>query len=374
MTAPTDESGPEQGRYLLCSRKDGIGARLNNLVWTWRLARSANLRTLCFWPPLDPYYGESYGAGDLLDVYSLTTSALRHELKIVDGRPFDFIHPKVVRLEAGERHDPNAYAVIPKAVRSSKHGPVPLIDSGIGPVLQPGEDPEAATLEARALFARLPLNLRILQHLKHAEKSYGLKRMVAVHVRGGDILEVLRDACANFTPEDLAPGSVLDRYTEHFFRGCASPPSYVRLVRRYLTEGYGILFFSDTPGAAHPFQKRFPYKLMTAESLPTPQLTGIQRALFEILLMSRCHAIIGAKSMFSNLASLIGGAPLVDARRETTPEEFMRVYKRAVRFDSLAPEIRAGISQVLVRKLEENRLLDLWGTGGEDILRLLAAA
>jgi len=148
----------------------------------------------------------------------------------------------------------------------------------------------------------------------------------------------------------------------------------VRLVRRYLTEGYGILFFSDTPGAAHPFQKRFPYKLMTAESLPTPQLTGIQRALFEILLMSRCHAIIGAKSMFSNLASLIGGAPLVDARRETTPEEFMRVYKRAVRFDSLAPEIRAGISQVLVRKLEENRLLDLWGTGGEDILRLLAAA
>lgn len=374
MSLPSAPPDQPSRRYLLCSRKDGIGARLNNLMWTWRLARTANLGTLCFWPPLDPYYGESHGAGDLLDVYSIATSNLQDELKIVDGRPIDFVHQEIVRLEAADRHDPMAYAVKSKTHRSSKSPPVPLLDGGVGPILAPGEDAEQAAAEFRALFARLPLHLRIRQNLKQVEKTHDLSRMIAVHVRQGDIVEVLRDACANFTPESQAPGSVLDRYIEHFFRGCAPPPAYVRLVRTYLTAGYGLLFFSDTPNAAYPFQKRFHYKMMLAQDLVLPQLTGIQRALFEILMMSRCHAIIGTKSMFSNLASSIGGAPIIDARRESNPEEFLRAYKRAVGFDQLSPETRAGISQVLVRKLEENRFLDLWDAGGQDILRLLDAA
>ena len=374
MTAEPEESKPAENRYLLCSRKDGIGARLINLAWTWRMAQAAGLKTLCFWPPLDPYYGEANGVGDLLDVFALATSDLNDELKIIDARPIECVHARPVTLSPDMRHDPLAYAVTPKTGRSSKSPPVPLIDSAMGPLLAPGESAADATEEVRALFARLPVTLRIRQALKAAEKSLGLHRVVAVHVRRGDIVETLRKACRHFTPAELEQGSVLDRYTEHFFRGCAPTSSYIRLVRPYLREGYGILFFTDTPVEAEPFKARFPYKLALAEDLAPKHLTGIQRAFFEILVMSRCHAIIGAKSAFSTLASLIGGIPIVDARGHTTAEEYLKSYKRAVRFDRLPPEAREGISQVVVRKLAENRLLDRWSADGEEILRLLDAA
>ena len=78
--------------------------------------------------------------------------------------------------------------------------------------------------------------------------------------------------------------------------------------------------------------------------------------------------------MFSNLASLIGGKPLVDVRRQATPEEFLRSYKRATTFQSLPRPAQAGISQVLVRKLEQNGLMGYWNADGEKVLRLLEQA
>jgi hypothetical protein len=363
-----------EDRYLLCSRKDGIGARLVNLVWTWRLARNAGLKTLCFWPPLDPYYGESNGVGDLLDVYALAASELRRELTIIDARPIDHLRPEPTMLDPGKRHDAQAYAVTPRFGSGARSHAIPLIDTGMGPLLAHGERSAKATAEARALLARLPLTHRLQQALRLLDKSHNLQRTIAVHVRRGDIVEVLRGACEALAPDAQEKGSLLDRYTEHFFRGCAPAPSYLRLVRPLLKQGYSILFFSDTPGEAEPFLKRFEYKMTLARDLGPDNLTGIQRALFEIHLMSRCHTIVAAKSTFSILASLIGGAALVDARRETKADEWVRAYRRAVRYDYLAPEVKAVVSQVLVRKLQENRLLELWSADGEEILRLLAAA
>ncbi len=361
-------------RYLLCSRKDGIGARLVNLLWTWRLARAGGLRTLCFWPPMDPQYGATNGVGDLIDLLALTTGELGDELRIIDGRPIDYLNPVAADLSAEIPCDPARLAYVPGPIRGSKSAPTPVIETGIGPLLTEGEDAAAAAEEVRALFASLPLTPRIEKSLKAVNKLHALDRMVAVHVRAGDIVEVLQGACAGFTPEALEPGSVLDRYTEHFFRGCAPSPAYLRMLRPYLKQGYGLLFFSDRAHAAVTYEKRFPYKLVKASELAPVRLSDIQRALFEIMMMSRCHAIIGTKSMFSNLASLIGGAPVVDVRRQATPEEFLRGYKRATTFASLPGAAREGVTEVLLRKLEQNGLMGAWNADRDRIRRLLAEA
>jgi hypothetical protein len=360
-------------RYLLCSRKDGIGARLVNLLWTWRLARAGGLRTLCFWPPMDPYYGSTSGVGDLIDRLALATGPISDELRIIDGRPSDMLNPVVTRVDPDRPCDPAALAYSLGRIRGSKSPAVPVIDNG-GPMLTAGEDPAAAAEQVRALFASLPLAPRIEKSVKAVAKDHNFSRLVAVHVRGGDIVEVLREACEGFTPEALEPDSDLDRYTDHFFRGYAPSPACVRLLRPYLQQDFGLLFFSDTPGAVDPFQKKFPYKLIKADDLAPVPLNEIQRALFEILMMSRCHAIIGAKSMFSTLASLIGGVPIQDARRQATPEEFLGAYKWASGFERLAPEIQAGVSQVMLRKLGQNGLQEQWNADGETVLRILAEA
>jgi hypothetical protein len=283
------------------------------------------------------------------------------------------LNPVVTRVDPDRPCDPAALAYSLGRIRGSKSPAVPVIDNG-GPMLTAGEDPAAAAEQVRALFASLPLAPRIEKSVKAVAKDHNFSRLVAVHVRGGDIVEVLREACEGFTPEALEPDSDLDRYTDHFFRGYAPSPACVRLLRPYLQQDFGLLFFSDTPGAVDPFQKKFPYKLIKADDLAPVPLNEIQRALFEILMMSRCHAIIGAKSMFSTLASLIGGVPIQDARRQATPEEFLGAYKWASGFERLAPEIQAGVSQVMLRKLGQNGLQEQWNADGETVLRILAEA
>ena len=373
MNASTNQLRRTESSYLLCSRKDGIGARISNLLWTWRLARNSGLRTLCFWPPLDSYYGENHGVGELLDLFVLNTSALEEELKVVDGRPIDSIRADFVRLELNNRHDAKAYSVTPEVADNQPHSRVPVIDSGHGPLLAPGEHNSVARKEARVLFGRLPLSLDIRKALSHIDKVTNLDDVIAVHVRRGDIVATLRDACENFTPTAHVPRSV-DRYTEHFFRGCAPSPGYMRVIRPYLKQGHRILFFSDTPAAVQPFERRFPSKLLIARNLAPARLTNAQTALFEICLMSRCCAVVGAKSMFSSLASLVGEIPLVDVRRKSSAEEYLRAYKRVVGFDGLDRSIQNALVEIVVRKLTENGFLDFWRASSEDIRALLEAA
>lgn len=367
-------SAVSRDRYLLCSRKDGIGARLCNLVWTWRLARNSGLGTLCLWPSMAPYYGNANGVADILDVYTLATSSLQDELRIIDAKPIDTFWSEVVRLRPRERHEANDYAVSPSLGIGTKRKPFPVIDSLAGPLLAPGEDPASATQSARELFGRLPLSWRIRQNLDSVNTSLDLTKMIAVHVRRGDIIDTLRSACAEFTPESKEPGSALDVCTAHFLRGCVPPSTYLDLMRPYLEQGYGVLFFSDTPGSAQLFESEIRSPLIRAAGLSSLPLSPSQQAMFEMVLMSRCHAIVGPRSLFSRTASLMGGAPLIDAHRRSSAEDFLQTYARAVRFRHLEPGARAGAAHVLVRALKHEGFLERWETGEGDILRLLEAA
>ena len=359
--------------WLLCSRKDGAGARLANLLWTWRLARGAGLRTMCFWPPLPGYYADAPGADDVLDLDALRASELQDELRVIDGRPGDFVHPRFVTLNPRQEHDPRDH-VVSADPTCSEGTRARVIISTDGPLLRNGETRPDAADEARALFARLPWQKRVQEALDRVVGEHDLGRMVAVHVRSGDIVAGLRDACLGFGPEGLQPGSRLDRYTQHFFRGCAPTRSYLSLAERFEREGYAILFFSDTPSTAHPFQERFAPELLFAGALAPAPLSSVQQELFEMILMSRCHVIVGTKSKFSTLASMISGVPVLDVRREATPSDSIEAFRRAAGFDALSPDVQAGVSEVVLRQLEQGRFLRRWQVSADEIRRMLEHA
>ncbi len=197
---------------------------------------------------------------------------------------------------------------------------------------------------------------------------------MALHVRRGDIVEVLKAAGAEFEPEALEAGSVLDRYTEHFFRACAPVETYCRALQPYLDRGLNVLLFSDTPEMEAPFIERFGDRVVLARELAPPILTGLQQAMFELLLMSACGIIIGTKSTFGLLASVVGKAYFVDARNDATPAEFIAAYRQAIRFPQLAAVARAGVGEVLARKLRENGFLATWRLAEDDIPALLRGA
>ena len=350
-----------------------MGARLANLMWTWRLATKVGARTLAFWPPMDDYYGEIAGVGDIIDLYQLATAPIRDEIQIVDGRPADMFVPSLVDLNPRKACFPERYLVSPPGTYRTKT-PLPVLESARGPLLVAGESKKAVAAEARELFARLPIRDVILRSLKAARRAYRPKGLVAVHVRRGDIVEVLKTAGAGFVPEACEPGSVLDRYTEHFFRACAPVETYQRMLQPFLDRGQDILLFSDSPEMAAPFVERFGDRVVLARELAPPTLTGLQQAMFELLLMSACGVIIGTKSTFGLLASVVGKAYFVDARNDATPEEFIAAYQQAIALPELDGKARAGVGEVLVRKLQENGFLETWKMAEDDILRLLQAA
>ncbi len=358
--------------FLVCSRKDGMGARLANMLWTWRLAQRVQARTLVFWPPMDTYYGQATAAGELLDVYVMASSPMRDEVQIIDARPADYFGVTPINLDPAVVCDPADFLVRP-GDRPSK-APTPVIQTAVGPFLMADEAKSDAVAQAQALFARLPLRNNIRNAFKAANIAHGFGGMVAVHVRRGDIIDVLRNACAELTPEGRQSGSVIDRYTEHFFRCCAPVETYKRLMSPYVKKGYDILFFSDSPEMAAPFKEWLGDRLILANDIATPKFTGLQRALFELLIMSLCPTIIGTKSIFGNLAALIRGADFIDARRHSTPDEFVLAYRQAVGFTDLDREVRAGVSEVLLRKLNENQFLGLWNADDGDIRRILETA
>lgn len=350
-----------------------MGARLANLMWTWRLARKVGARTLAFWPPMDDYYGEIAGVGDIIDLYQLATAPIREELQIVDGRPTDMFVANLIDLNPRKACFPEQYLVAPPGTYRTKT-PLPLLESARGPLLMAGESKKAVAAEARELFVSLPFRDIILRSLKATRREHRPKGLVAVHVRRGDIVDVLKTAGAEFIPEAREPGSVLDRYTEHFFRACAPVETYHRMLQSFLDRGQNILLFSDTPDMATPFVERFGDRVVLARELGPPILTGLQRAMFELLLMSACGVIVGTKSTFGLLASVVGKAYFIDVRSDATPEEFIGAFQQAIEFQRLGAAARTGVGEVVVRKLQENGFLGMWNTAEEDILRLLQAA
>jgi hypothetical protein len=371
MTNLADALSSSDEKYLLCSRKDGMGARLANLLWTWRLARKVGARTLVFWPPMDEYYRAVAGIGDILDLYQLATGPIREELQIVDGRPADMFVPHLIDLNPRRACVPERYLVSPPGTYRART-PLPVLESSNGPLLMAGESKKAVAAEARELFARLPLRRRISKSLRVARK-YHPKALVAVHVRRGDIVDILKTAGAEFTPAAREAGSMLDRYTGHFFRACAPLETYYRLLQIHLDRGETILLFSDTPEMEAPFVERFGDRVVLARALAPPTLTGLQQAMFELLLMSTCDVIIGTRSTFGLLASAAGNASFVDARQYTTPEEFIGAFQQAIEFQGLEADARTAVGEVVVRRLRENGFLKMWNTAEDDLLRLLGA-
>ncbi len=362
-----------QGPWLLCSRKDGVGARLANLLWTWRFARGAGLRTICFWPPLPSYYASNAGAQEVVDLASPRAAELKDELGIVDGRPRDYFRPAFVELDYGKALDPADYAVSASDIAGEETPRARVITSADRPPFREGETPAEVLEDAKRVFARLPLPARIVDAVDSLAGQHDFGRLVAVHVRRGDIVEGLRTACLAFGPDDLLPRSMLDRYTQHYLRGCAPTRTYLAIAKRFVETGHRIMFFSDTPSTASAFQKRFASDLLFAADLAPARLNSVQQALFEIVLMSRCSAIVATVSKFSTLASVIGGAPLLDVRGEATPAHTIRAFRRASGFDELPADVRAGVTEILLRQLQRGRQLRRWKVDADEIRRLLQA-
>ena len=344
-------------RHIICNRPDGLGPRLSNLLWTWRIARKLDARVLVFWPPMDSHYGEDVRAKDLFDTYELATHPLRGELQIVEDACEAHFRPNYLNLYRKTRHDPLDLVTMLPAERKSARPPGVVI-GWRGPFLMPAEAASKALAELPPLFARLPVQPEIRVAVERTARHIDFAKTVAVHVRRGDIVDTMVSACAEWDPDAGEDEEILAKRIGAFLMRCAPLQTYVRLIRPFLAQGFKVLFFSDTPEVADEISRRLGRRMAMAQTFAPKDLSDIQRAFFELLLMSRCPVVIGAKSAFGTLAATVGGGAFVDAQVDTQPNELIGAVWEHLEPQSLSAQVRATISDVIFRVILRLDVMD----------------
>jgi hypothetical protein len=353
IARPIRQASGATQRQLICSRGDGLGARLYNVLWSLRFARKSGARLLVFWPPMSSKYGVDVRSADIFDAAALAAGPFSDEVRFLDARPED-LGPvdRITYLRPDRSHDPADFDVGPALTRGQDK-PIPVLSIMHGPILVRGETAAAARREAVALFRELPFHRAVREAVEAASNRRDLSRTVAVHVRGVDILKHLRRTLARFSKTPNAARVHVELYTGHFFRCCAPEEAYERALGPYLDQGFDLLLFADSPLTSEAFTQRFRDRFTLAADLEPPGVQSLQTALFELLLMSRCKAIVGTGSMFATLAALAGDVDIVDVRDGIRPELLVRHYLESIDPGSLGSEEAAYLSRVIAHKLKE---------------------
>ena len=177
------DTGPP--RYLICGRKDGLGSRLANLVWSWRLARRIDARLLSFWPTDEINGGKGLDVREIFDEDQLAAAPLCGELEIIRGRWDKHFRALPVDFDEQTFCDPLPLVVAAQLNQRIKAS-VPVLRGWRGPLWLEGETVWNAVVDAGRLLGRLPVHPRVRAALDQASRDQALSRTIAVHIRRGD--------------------------------------------------------------------------------------------------------------------------------------------------------------------------------------------
>lgn len=145
-----------------------------------------------------------------------------------------------------------------------------------------------------------------------------LRECIAVHVRRGDILEMLRHSSL-----DLLADGLMIQILQRFMPLSA----YFHAVDRHRG---GIVVCTEDRGVVARFAERYgPERIVACADMP---LSENQRAAMDLLLLSRSQRIIApAVSFFSQCAASIGNTPLLNTswRLDETTDEVRQLLEDA---------------------------------------------
>jgi tetratricopeptide (TPR) repeat protein len=262
---------------VIAVREDRLGARLCALVNGLRIAEALDARFQFVWPPDDEWADEINDVGQVFSPAFLG----RHLLSDPDYAKIGK-HIEGRTQTAGEVYgvsigDDDYYIV------KTPFGEYPL-------ERLPGA--HAATDIASTFRSRIEFNAAILAPV---ERQLGGvlagRRAIGLHLRRGDVLRARADYEGRFAP--IA-------YFEDYVKS------------QSLGADAAVFVFSEDADAGRALVRRLdasPATLIDSDGL---NLSPLQRAVHEFLVMTRMHTLAGTHSAFRETAALVGGAASVD--------------------------------------------------------------
>ena len=297
-----------EARKLYVCRHDRLGMRLVNILQSWRFARRAGYRTIACWPTRElnmekdvSREGHDYSLQRFFDVMQLSVFLEPQGIQFIETAPPQGLtpvtHDAALRKHYPKQFDPAAISSLP---------PVLFVDGFAAGLRFRDEDDNTVRLGCRSLFKMLPWCSQIRQGAEKLIRSMGSDPFVAVHIRRGDFVSVVREMLQKaMTQNATVAGPDLKRMLRMLPKKLAPLSSYVAAVERTLPAGSRVLVFSDSAETAKVFAQLLPYRVEIISDVATPDLDVNQRALAELIVMSSAECLIGTHSAFSRCAALV---------------------------------------------------------------------
>ena len=294
---------------FIVRRGDRLSARIKSLLFAWRFSNEVGGQLIFCWFPRDrSIYGalppEPYTANLIWNLPQFYAERGFEELIFLDG---EYRRDDPLPSLSGSEFD----AVRPDAFnRTDFEGRrLTFLESGHMAFRFAGDTDELVHGQLRTLFARLPLEPRVEAVLARAQEELGEQPYVALHVRRGDVLSLMRVAL----PE-LQAGHASDivlRYTRAVAGYTAPLDWYDPYVETALQAGEKLVFFSDSPETFEHFERRHGRrKIIKAATLARGLKIPLQQAFVEFLLIKQAARVIGTKSSFAGFAATLGGGSI----------------------------------------------------------------
>jgi tetratricopeptide (TPR) repeat protein len=335
-----------QARKLYVCRHDRLGMRLVNILQSWRFARRAGYSTIACWPTRElnaekdmSREGHDFSLQRFFDLTQLSVLLEPQGIQFTETTPPQGLtpvtHDTALRGHYPKQFDPAALASLP---------PVLFVDGFAAGLRFRDEDDNAVRLGCHGLFQLLPWCTQIKEGAEKLRRSMGGDSFVAVHIRRGDFVSVVREMLQKaITRNATEPGPDLKRMLRMLPKKLAPLSSYVAAVERTLPAGSRVLVFSDSAETAKTFSELLPYRVEIISDVATPDLDVNQRALAELIVMSSADCLIGTHSAFSRCAALVSKGDYLNV----APARADSVYALAC-LEEIAGELLAAHPQLRI--------------------------
>ena len=347
-------------------RGDGLGTRVLNLMYGRMFAQDLGLPFKICWPVLESRF---YDQPDLLHAAELDgIIADRHVFKTTTGLIGELVDAgilngmRLLRVRGAEdaRSSDELLASLASADAIEFSAPCPV---------DVGRDRGASVEGTLQSYWRevnwSPAFLARVDAFATGLGPGGLATAVAVHVRRGDLLTMLRQADLDML-RDTGMAQIVQRF--------APLSSYAAAIDGLPGEPGPILVCGQDRATAEYFRARYPGRAVLSSL--DEAMSETQRAFFDLLLLSRARTVIApALSYFSSSAAAVGGGSLValphDAAR-AIPELFAQIEAGAhADGDALRALVRESYDRLEAREPDPG-CREPVGAGRTVLTRLLA--
>jgi hypothetical protein len=350
---------------VLYQRKDRLGARLEGMLSAWRLARVTRRKLIVFWPDRNP--SGSYDPAAFFDLKAMSEPGHADDLSILFTQYSDeFFNGEVIDLRLAPGWP---FSLRKRKIIKSQDKAVKIMTLHSTYFCMRWESPWRIANELRELFSRLIPVVQIRDGLATALSWIGENDFIAVHIRRGDVVRDIKRKLQGFFSgsEHDFPRNKLDKLMNeeglgkdlhNFVKRVTSIDSYIAAIpQNHQTR---VVVFSDTPEAAQEFHARLGDPRALLISSLQIELSQVQRAYLELLILSKATRVISTASCFSRLACQCGRPSFHDARN-TLGAKGTRAAFRELFGDDLkgADPLNNECLRVLNRELASDRWVRL---------------